>query len=52
MSEAREIIANGSVAVNNGAAMSAGDPRLTIPLAGYAAHMALQRVFVQSFARD
>jgi predicted TPR repeat methyltransferase len=43
-SEAREIIANGSVAVNNGAAMSVDNPWLTIPLADYEAHMALAEV--------
>ena len=42
--EAREIIANGSVAVNNVAAMSADNPWLTIPLADDEAHMALPQV--------
>jgi hypothetical protein len=42
--EAPEIIPNGSVAVNNVAAMSADNPWLTIPLADYEAHMALPQV--------
>jgi predicted TPR repeat methyltransferase len=42
--ECAQIIANGSVAVNNVAAMSAGNPWLRIPLADYEAHMALPQV--------
>jgi hypothetical protein len=42
--ECAQIIANGSVAVNNVAAMSADNPWLTIPLSDYEAHTALPQV--------